>query len=136
MGGSSTVALTIGGIVSFLLNAAGFLPLLIQQIEPTYGLQLRQLIVSLIQNIGNAQVSSFSIWMFGMIPTSILLGFVVWVVITLVIAGFFAALGPLKGLVVGGIIGIIIILYMTGQFNALFNNSPSLHFPTNSTGGQ
>jgi len=113
------IALTLGGLLSFLLNLVGFLPVLIRKVDPIVGTQLKDSLLSLAANIPQEQAAGFFVTIVAAIPTTWLLGFAVWVMMTLLIAGFISVMKGLKGILVGGVIAAVAILYLTGQLGAL-----------------
>ena len=115
MGGSASMALTFGGIISFILNLIGFLPLLLNKVDSVFGEQLKNWLLSLVARIPWESAAGLLTTMLSAVPTTWLLGFLMWVMMALLMAGLFAMMKGLKGILVGGLIAALLILYVTGQ---------------------
>ena len=115
-----SLALTVGGAISFLLNLLGFLPLLINRVEPVFGESLKNWLILQVGRI--PWFASFLVPLVTAIPTTMLLGFLVWAGLGLLIAGFFAMFKGLKGILIGGVIAALVVMYVTGQFGAFFGS--------------
>lgn len=123
----ASVALAIGGVISFLLNLAGFLPLLINKVDSAFGQVLKDRIIGWMGLIPQPQIAAVLVSVVAMIPSTWILSLLMWVGMALLIAGFISMVKGLKGIVAGGIIAVVImvvVLYAPGQLQALMQQGP------------